>query len=331
MKMSVRSRLWFLALGLFLIVGGGCVQPQPFSIVLLPDTQIYSQDFPKTYLAQTEWIKSQAAKDNIRFVIHLGDIVNRYAEEKQWQNADAAHRVLDGVVPYSVVPGNHDLDHDGRKLTRDTTRYDKVFPPSRFKKRRWYGGHMGDTNANNFCFFEGGGMKFMVVSLGYCPSDAAIDWASGVIRAHKNRRVIIATHNYLNKAGRNIQKSTDVPSNSGVDLWNKLVRKQENIFMVVCGHISGTRHQTSVNDAGRPVHEIMFDYQRQPNGGNGWLVTMRFIPTENKIDVRPFSPTLNQYQTDPKQAFILDYDMAGKPARKPAEKVAQLSAACACQ
>ena len=46
-----------------------------FSVVILPNTQIYSQSFPDIYTAQTTWIKQRVGADNIKFVIHMGDIV----------------------------------------------------------------------------------------------------------------------------------------------------------------------------------------------------------------------------------------------------------------
>jgi len=48
---------------------------ESFSIVLLPDTQNYSEKYPGTYVAQATWIRQQTKADNIKFVIHLGDIV----------------------------------------------------------------------------------------------------------------------------------------------------------------------------------------------------------------------------------------------------------------
>ena len=49
----------------------------PFTVVLLPDTQKYTQQSPEDnrYSAQTSWIKSNAEAENIEFMIHLGDIV----------------------------------------------------------------------------------------------------------------------------------------------------------------------------------------------------------------------------------------------------------------
>ena len=84
--------------------------------------------------------------------------------------------------------------------------------------------------------------------------------------------------------------------------------------MVVCGHVLGVRNQTNRNAAGRPVHEILVDYQGLKNGGNGWLRLMRFSPARNKIHFETYSPLLDQYNRDSKHTFSLDYEM--KPVRK---------------
>ncbi len=289
-------------------------EPASFTVVLLPDTQNYAERFPDTYMTQTQWIKRRAAQDNIKFAIHLGDIVQTARIEEEWKVADRAHRVLDGAVPYSVVPGNHDVDHKDKKLTRGTRLYNKYFPPARFKDRSWYGGHMGKTNTNNYCFFEGGGMKFMVLSLEFAPRDETLEWAGRVVDAHKEHRVIVATHYHLRLDGR-YKGATPYgfKGNVGEKLWNKFIRRHANIFMVVCGHVGGVRHQTAVNNAGRKVHEILCDYQSLPNGGDGWLLTLRFVPAENKIHAVAYSPLLDQYNRDPEHTYTLDYDMgAGK-------------------
>lgn len=311
---------WLFVCPLLVAVVSGCTPlkkgSESFTVVLLPDTQYYSEQFPETYMAQTQWIASRAKEDNIRFVIHLGDITDTPGAENEWQVADRAHKVLDGVVPYSVTLGNHDYDR-GSKEKRPATLFDKYFPPSRFKKYRWYGGHMGQSNANNYCFFEGGGKKFMVVSLEFAPSDAIIAWASGVINAHKDRQVIVATHYYLRPEGRPSEGSPKgFDGHVGDELWNRLIRKHENIFMVVSGHVVGVRHQTSTNDAGRPVLEILADYQGLPNGGDGWLVTLRFVPEENKIHVQTYSPTLKRTYDNPNFSYTLDYEMGVRPLKK---------------
>jgi len=274
-----------------------------FTVVLLPDTQFYSEKFPDTYLAQTEWIKQHAEDERIEFVIHLGDIVQNHDAEAEWKAADRAHRVLDGAVPYSVLPGNHDMSKE-----RDSTLYNKYFSPARFKDRPWYGGSMDETNDNNYCLFTAAGMDFMVLSLEYRPRDHVVDWANRVIAEHPGRRVIVATHRYM---------SPDKRTETGDRLWQKLIRHHADVFLAVSGHHMEVNHQTSTNEAGRPVHELLCDYQGQPNGGNGWLQLLRFDPGRDEIRVETYSPTLKQHKREPAHNYTLDYDM-GPAARKKA-------------
>ena len=44
-------------------------------------------------------------------------------------------------------------------------------------------------------------------------------------------------------------------------------------------------------------------------GGDGWLRSLKFVPSENKIHVRTYSPLLNKENKDPKETFSLDYEM----------------------
>ena len=67
---------------------------ESFSVVLLPDTQYYSEKYPDTYVAQALWVRQQAKKDNIKFVVHLGDIVQTATQKREWENADRAMRLL---------------------------------------------------------------------------------------------------------------------------------------------------------------------------------------------------------------------------------------------
>lgn len=278
-----------------------------FTVVLLPDTQLYSEKHPETYVAQTLWIREHLKRDNTKFVIHLGDIVQTPTKDPEWKNADQAMQILDGIVPYSMVPGNHDMV----VKSRDSSLYNKYFSPARFKDRKWYGGHLGESNDNNYCFFEAGGMKFMVISLEFAPRDETLKWAADVASRHPDHRVIVATHCYMRTKERDTACATSykIVGNSGEQIWRKLVRKQPNIFLVVSGHILGVGLQTSTNDAGGKVLEMLTDYQGLPNGGDGWLRSLQFVPSENKIHVKTYSPLLNKHNKDADETFSLDYEM----------------------
>jgi hypothetical protein len=278
-----------------------------FSVVLLPDTQNYAEKFPDTYVAQTLWIREHRKENNIKFVIHLGDIVQTPTNKLEWENADRAMRLLDGVVPYSVAPGNHDMV----VKNRDSSLYNQFFSPARFANRPWYGGHMDENNDNNFCLFEACGMKFMVINLEFAPRDETLKWASGVARRHPEHRVIVATHCYMRPGKRDTGCATsyNIAGNSGEQIWQKLIRKEPNVFLVVSGHVLGVGLQTSTNDAGGNVLEMLTDYQGLPNGGDGWLRSLQFVPGENKIHIKTYSPLLDKQNMDVKETFTVDYDM----------------------
>jgi hypothetical protein len=283
-----------------------------FTVVLLPDTQFYSEKYPETYVAQTMWIRERVRQDNIKFVVCLGDIVQNAHVEQEWLNAHEAARILDGVVPYSAVPGNHDLVLKDKVISRDSTLYNKFFGVARFAKEPWYGGHLGETNDNNYCTFEAAGRDFLVLSLEFAPRDEALAWAAEICRTHSAHNVILATHSYLNLQGRTTSqaKVSGSSANSGEEMWRKLVSKQPNIFMVACGHVGGVNLLNSVNDSGGSVIEILTDYQNLALGGQGWLRTMKFVPNENKIYVDAYSPLLKQHNPDPKQSHTIDLDFS---------------------
>jgi predicted phosphodiesterase len=315
MKSLKRSSLVLMTL---LLLPACAVAAEPFSIVLLPDTQNYAEKFPDTYIAQTQWVRDHVDEENIKFVIHLGDIVQHYNDsEEQWQRADRAHQLLDGVVPYSVLPGNHDLEYKNKAYSRKTTLYNKYFGPDRFQDYSWYGGCWGKTNDNNYCTFEAGGMKFLVISLEYAPRDEVLAWAKDIAAAHPDRRVLVATHCYMRPTGRDSNTGGSL-GNSGDGIWEKFVRRSPNVFLVASGHVLGVGRQVSRNDAGLPVHETLVDYQGLPNGGDGWLRIMRFVPDKNQIDIRAYSPLLDETKQSDGDTFTLDYNMTSQPVLKKA-------------
>lgn len=283
-----------------------------FSVVLLPDTQFYSEKYPETFVSQTMWIRERAKADNIKFVVCLGDIVQNAHVEEEWVRAHMSAWILDGVVPYSSVPGNHDLVVKDKVITRDSSLFNKYFGPQRFEKESWYGGHMGQTNDNNYCLFRAAGRDFLLLSLEFAPRDEVLEWAAEICRKFPDHNVIVATHSYLNLQGRTTgqAKVADSTANSGQQMWEKLVSKQPNVFMVACGHVGGVNLLVSKNDAGGQVIEILTDYQNLDRGGLGWLRTMKFVPAENKIYVDAYSPLLKEHNTNPKHTHTIDLDFS---------------------
>ena len=91
-------------------VSGASSLLENFTIVVLPDTQGYSQDYPWIFNNQTQWIADNVESQNIIFVTQLGDLVNIPYDLTQWENANQSMSTLDGKVPWAVLPGNHDYE-----------------------------------------------------------------------------------------------------------------------------------------------------------------------------------------------------------------------------
>jgi hypothetical protein len=289
-----------------------------FTIVALPDTQNYSRGYPEIFDNQTEWIVQNENAQNIVFVAHLGDIVNNYNDVFQWRYADNAMSILDGRVPYGILPGNHDLDGGPSPAQgASASEYEKYFPASRYEGYSYWGGSYDSTsvvsvspNMNNYQLFSAGGMNFIVIDLQYNPPTDVLNWANDVLNNYSNRRAIISTHSYITTDG------SWAPG--GPVIWRDLVVPNKNVFLILCGHEfdeSGFGASEKIDNLdNRMVYQLLSDYQGMPQGGDGWLRIMKFVPSENTIYVKTYSPYLDNYLTSSAHQFQLNYPMSAAPA-----------------
>ena len=267
-----------------------------FTIIVLPDTQHYSWSYPTIFDNQTKWIVDKIEELNIVFVSHEGDVVESDTWY-QWRNANHSLSLLNGHVPWGVLPGNHDVDSDGVGFSS----FDRFFGVERFAGKSWYGGGYYDSNTNNYELFSGGGDDYLMFHLQYDPSHDALEWANTVISSYPDRKVIVTTHEFLESSGYR--------TSIGNNIWNKFIQLHANqVFLVLCGDEHGYfRRLDFVN--GNFVHQLLADYQDFENGGNGYLRILRFSPSQDKIYVSTYSPYLNRYMTDGNNQFSLYFDM----------------------
>jgi 3',5'-cyclic AMP phosphodiesterase CpdA len=170
----------------------------PFTIVALPDTQNYTLSYPATLTAQTQWIATNKSTLNIAFVTEEGDLSNN-ASAAEYDNANTSFNLLNGVVPYSVVPGNHDSN---------PTLFKDHFGPSRYTaisgSSSWYMGSSADVaGGDGLSFaqkFSAGGYNFLHLGLKYnAGADATtVSWAQNIMANNPGLPTIITTHSYMN-------------------------------------------------------------------------------------------------------------------------------------
>jgi len=287
----------------------------PFSIVVLPDTQYYSQNAPGMFIAQTQWIVDNRIARNIAYVVHLGDVVQNGRlsppptydfDRTEWDRANAAMSLLDGAgIPYGVGVGNHDYDQAGNGDST-TTAFNEYFGVSRFQGRPYYGGYYGSDNDNHYDLFTASGIDFVVIYIAFkepSPSPAVLNWADSILKTYPNRVGIVMNHNLFPYVG--------LPnfSASGQAIYDEL-RDNNNLVMMLAGHVTNEVYRADTYN-GHTIHSILSNYQEGNNYGDGWLRIMEFQPVNGQVAVSTYSPTRNEFQADFNSQFTIPLNMMG--------------------
>ncbi|MBK7712712.1 MAG: metallophosphoesterase [Bacteroidales bacterium] len=282
-----------------------------FSIIILPDTQYYTSRFPDFIYKQMEWIVKNKGQYNIQYVVHMGDITDDN-KESAWEVASSSYKILENAgIPYSIVCGDNDIkdpeknNYDG---TRHTELLNRYFPVSRFEKQGswWKGGFFEKGKIDNYyCNFNYREYKFMIMNLEIAPRSIVLKWADNIIAGNKSEKVIVVTHDYLDSDGKRLDDlksfrldgqdaAGKAKGNNADDVFKKLVKKNSNIIMVLCGHKEGTFEKTvkvklpEDPDKTRRIFEILTDFQDEKikgsdeKSGKGLLRVLKIYPQKNE-------------------------------------------------
>lgn len=292
-----------------------------FTLAVLPDTQIYTESYPHIFTAQTQWIANNRDALNIAFVLHEGDITNGNIEY-HWRNANHSMGVLDNVLPYAMVMGNHDMGPGGDCSSRESM-FNDYFPKNRFGQQSNLGGTFdSELMGNSFHLFSTGISDWLVIALEYLPREQVLEWANDIVASHWDRRVIILTHSHVhpdnslfgsNPAHHWNPNDYGISSepgsvNNGEQVWDKFIRRHSTISLALSGHFvdnDGTARVVGTSEGGNQVHQMLANYQHRKNGGNGYLRLLECVPSKNQILVRTYSPYLDSYLTNPNHEFTL--------------------------
>lgn len=290
--------------------------PPDFTIVGLPDTQYYTSQLNggsnEYFKAQTNWIVSHKDSLNVAHVCHLGDCVQNgdYNNiDTEWKRADTAMSFIEDPlttnlpegISYTMAVGNHDQWPTGDP-NGTTIFYNQYFGASRFGSRAYWGGNYLQNADNNFQLFSASGYDFLVISLEYDGNNAnpgVLFWADSLLQAYPNRKGIIVSHYLLNING--------TFGAQGAAVYAAL-RPNPNLFLMLCGHVSGEAHRTDVYN-GDTTHTILSDFQSRPSGGAGWMRFMTLSPEFNTLTVKTYSPVIGQYENDTNSLFVLPVDL----------------------
>jgi 3',5'-cyclic AMP phosphodiesterase CpdA len=299
-----------------------------WSVIVLPDTQGYTNTCPEVFIKQAEWIAHNRDARNIKFVLHEGDITNHNTHGEWLSARQAILHIRRAGIPVVMVPGNHDV-HRVHKPGERYRLMNEHFSWGQFRLRGRSGVRESGHVENLWYDIDTPWGPFIIIGLEFFPGDEILDWANKTAARFPDHHAVLLTHAYLyhddtrydwpakgktQEAGVGAYAYAEKPGtgNDGEQMWRKLVSKHKNFRFVFSGHVlgDGTGYLVSKGEHGNEVHQMMINYQPgvEPNrgpGGGGFLRVLEFQPDGKTIKVSSYSPYLDQWLSEPDQRFTI--------------------------
>ncbi len=287
-----------------------------YSIAFIPDTQYMVSKFPKRFEPIYDYILENKDKKNIKYVVGLGDMTDANST-KEWDMVKEQIDRLNGVIPYSIIRGNH----DGRA---GDAKFDSIFAQNTsdyYKHVAANGGFYKQNSVKNtYLLFEENNVKYMILNLDYGIGEDVLKWADKVISEHPDHRVMIVTHAWLNinaepyTATDWASPSSEVPGSVNPDqMWQKHFKKHANIDMIICGHTNSDQVLVTpvIGDNGNTVYQILIDGQYadiSTFNGLGLVGLMYFTEDGRFAKIEYYSTAYNRYYYEGHTDIHLDLD-----------------------
>ena len=258
-----------------------------YSFAVLGDIQtITYEDTHKgtRYVATLfEWLLRNQKSRRIAYVFGLGDTVETltcYPENynpsennpREWELASSKINMLRGVIPYSIVRGNHD-DEGGYHKYICNDYY--VSQMEEFYYNPDLPDGEGNSMSNSYRKIDIWGHKYLMLSLDYNITDGVKEWANQIISENPDHHVIVSIHAFLFKSGNiwngtiehaGINPTEQVPAYfDGQGLWDDVLSQHENVFMILSGHVSVPDPviRTMTGEHGNEVLQILVNPQEE--------------------------------------------------------------------
>lgn len=289
-----------------------------YSMAVVGDTQWMTYLYPETLANMYNWIIENKDSKKISYVLGLGDI-NQHDTDEQWAiTSELLKSLADAGIPQSIVcGGSHDSMPQYAKWI-DTDYYVSAY--SGIMEMGFFDDPTnGPTLSNSYSIMTIGETKYMFLTLEYGPREAQVEWANEVIAAHPDCNVIISTHTYLYADGTHhstwdnssCDKDGESSKYCGDELWDALVRRHENIVMVLSGHVAGNDVIKSevYGDHGNKIIELLVNPQVLDDQceGVGMVGMLYFSADGRTVDFEYYSTARDMYYREGSQfSFEMD-------------------------
>ena len=268
------------------------------------------------YVNSVNWILHKHSQGyNIKAILQTGDLTNNN-KEKQWISFRDNTSELAQTIPYIPAIGDHDYKWYDRVYIddRNDTHFNEYVGFDKLRSRivaQFEEGHYENIIVSN----EIQGEKVYIITLEFGPRPEVVEWANNYIRLHQDIKFILLNHEYLGAGGGiktnnpkckiRIRKSKYLTPEK---LWNQLIKVNNNIVCVLCGHVSSLYAITYLeNDYGRLVPQIQHNIQVENYRIDYWLMQWEFPRNSDSASVSIVNTKGNYYYADTLSLFKFRY------------------------
>ena len=273
----------------------------------------------------------------------MGDITD-WSNPAEWQLVMENINKLNGKIPYNLVRGNHDTGNDFIENYTMDTFVSNVVDGEEY-------GTFDNNTLNTYQTLTVGKVKYLMLSLDLGPCKAVVEWANRVVEAHPHHNVIISTHSYLHSSGAYMDDPKDCSAtqynpggkynggsegvywdyrlqkykNGGEDylyqdasyMWENLVRKHENICMVLCGHecSDDILKVDTVGENGNKIVQLLIDAQcvdrrlQQAGMGHAGMIAMLYFSEDGKTVSTEYYSTIREQYFKSENIYTFELDL----------------------
>ena len=264
---------------------GDVYAAKDYTFAVIPDPQLMARWAQSNLTSISDYLIDYHTKNNNKLAMMLcvGDNADGYSSTYPELTMDFQLAAVKNVyntlynagIRWATTPGNHDYD-DNCSSTRNLTYYNKYFSHEEIKTYDYFGGVFKEGQTQNaYYLFEAAGVPYLVMSIEFGASDDVLDWANTIVSANPTRRVIVFTHAFVGPDGEIIDRTMphsptsygtwakNNGANSPAEIYDKFIKKHENMFMVFSGHVPTDNiiRKETVGDHGNKISSYLIDAQ----------------------------------------------------------------------
>ena len=292
------------------------LNPESEYIPVFGDIQFYtSAGRISLFKKSLQWITKQVDDGySVNCVLHTGDVTHNSILNLQWQYFGDAIKDFYPKVPFISAIGDHDYKWpDGVHITdRDNTYFNwfLTFPTTKVVAY-FEPGKMENVVVANFIH----GKPYYILCLEFGPRNEVVAWASEFVSSHPDIKFILLNHEYMENGGglrvQNLKCKIRIQNssyNTPTQLWERLVKRHDNIAWVICGHVGYMySYFEAKNVKGREVPQIQHNIQADQFKDDNWLMLWEFPKECDYASVKIVNTASGELYKGEEELFTFKY------------------------